>query len=263
MLKVSIVSVAFNNIDGLRKTSASVDRYLKVTTEKIAVEHVVIDGGSQDGTHEFLKRRYVESIPLTFSFISEPDLGIYDAMNKGVNRTSGEYIVFLNAGDEISSEFCLLAHHADLARELVDPRSAGLACSALVRYGRSNGRKLVARKVNFNNPRLPTVHQSMFYKRKLLIKYGFNSSLSICGDYENFARMLADGLSFKPVDDIFSIFAADGVSARSPVRLFVESSSITWEIPYLGWIRKIQVTIRLAISLSVHTLWALIFGSTR
>ncbi len=263
MIKISIISVAFNDLPGLFKTCASVDHLLKCNVDGLNFEHLVIDGGSQDGTKEFLVSRSMKSVPMKFSFISERDFGIYDAMNKGVLLASGEYVVFLNSGDEISSDFSLLGLHADVLSELVDPRSAGIAYSAVVRYGSSNGRRLIARNVELNNPRLPTVHQSMFYKRNLLLQYGFKINLSICGDYENFSRMLADGLRFKPVDDVFSIFGADGVSARSPVRLFVESSGITWDIPYLSWIHKIKVTVRLSVSLFVHTLWAFAFRRSK
>lgn len=86
---LSIITITYNNLKGLQSTFESVRKFESTNQ----VEWIVIDGGSKDGTAEFLKETGWAK------FISEPDRGIYDAMNKGLRQATGDYIWFLNAGD--------------------------------------------------------------------------------------------------------------------------------------------------------------------
>jgi glycosyltransferase involved in cell wall biosynthesis len=88
--KVSIITVVFNNKVNLSKTIDSI-RNLKFRN----IEYIVIDGGSTDGTKDVIE----ENMDFITINISEKDKGIYDAMNKGLNRATGEYVWFINAGD--------------------------------------------------------------------------------------------------------------------------------------------------------------------
>lgn len=87
---VSIITVVFNARTDLEQTIAAID-----ALDYPNIEHIVIDGGSTDGTAELLNR----DRRVTVRSLSEPDHGIYDAMNKGIRLASGEYLWFLNAGD--------------------------------------------------------------------------------------------------------------------------------------------------------------------
>lgn len=94
MIRLSVVTVCFNNYEGLEMTSANVFD----EREGLDIEYIVIDGASKDGSEEYLKRNS-DNIDL---IVSEPDAGLYDAMNKGVNAASGDYLMFMNAGDKFS-----------------------------------------------------------------------------------------------------------------------------------------------------------------
>ena len=87
--KISIISVCYNAIHGIEKTIQSV-----LSQSYDDIEYIIIDGGSTDGTVDII-RKYSDQITY---FVSEPDGGIYDAMNKGVRAATGEWINFLNAG---------------------------------------------------------------------------------------------------------------------------------------------------------------------
>lgn len=87
---ISIITINYNNVAGLKKTMDSV--YVQTYT---SIEYIVIDGGSTDDS-----KAYIESCQQDLAYwISEPDKGIYHAMNKGIDKATGDYLLFLNSGD--------------------------------------------------------------------------------------------------------------------------------------------------------------------
>ncbi len=95
MTKVTIITVCYNAIEGIEKTIQSV-----IGQSYPCIEYIVVDGASTDGTVDVV-RKYADNIDY---FVSEPDGGIYDAMNKGIRAATGEWINFLNAGDTFASK---------------------------------------------------------------------------------------------------------------------------------------------------------------
>src|SRR5262245_61524112 len=89
-MRFSIITVTYNNLRGLQSTLESIP-----PDAPGLFEWIVIDGASSDGSAEFLRGLKRESL----KFVSEPDSGIFDAMNKGIARAQGEYCIFMNAGD--------------------------------------------------------------------------------------------------------------------------------------------------------------------
>lgn len=94
---VSIITVVFNRKNDLKKTIASIRSQTYPN-----IEYLVIDGSSSDGTLDVIKK-YAEQ-KIISRWVSEPDNGLYDAMNKGIEMASGDYLWFINAGDEIFSK---------------------------------------------------------------------------------------------------------------------------------------------------------------
>ena len=112
---LSIITVAFRNLEGIVKTHASLAHLAQAND--ISFEWIVVDGGSSDGTSSFLEGLSAEH---RLRFVSEPDKGIYDAMNKGIAMARGRFALFLNSGDIL---------HADSAcfiRQLKTASQAGL-----------------------------------------------------------------------------------------------------------------------------------------
>jgi len=103
--KLSIITVNLNNAEGLRKTIESV-----VTQTFTDFEYIIIDGGSTDGSVEIIKL-YADKITY---WVSEPDKGIYNGMNKGIMVAKGEYCQFLNSGDWLVNENVLKEVFADV-----------------------------------------------------------------------------------------------------------------------------------------------------
>ena len=98
-MKVSVITVCYNAIRGIEKTIQSV-----ISQSHDDIEYIVIDGGSTDGTIDVIQK-YRDKIAY---FVSEPDGGIYDAMNKGIKAATGEWINFLNAGDVFASKDAIM-----------------------------------------------------------------------------------------------------------------------------------------------------------
>lgn len=90
---LSIITVNFNNNEGLKQTLSSIKQQ-----KYLSYEHIIIDAGSTDGSLETILKYQENNIHLSF-WVSEPDNGIYDGMNKGIKHASGEYFYFLNTGD--------------------------------------------------------------------------------------------------------------------------------------------------------------------
>ena len=97
-MKLSIVTINYNNLAGLRKTMESV---FSQTCKDF--EYIVIDGSSTDGSAEYVR---TQADKLTY-WVSEPDTGIYNAMNKGVRAATGEYVLMLNSADSLVDEYVI------------------------------------------------------------------------------------------------------------------------------------------------------------
>ena len=173
MQNVSIITVNFNNSIGLKKTIESV-----LAQNYSAIEYIVIDGGSIDGSLDIIKL-YQNQISY---WVSEPDSGIYNAMNKAIQKATGEYLLFLNSGDYICHSHVLsdvfkAGRHADLLvgrqRFISVSGKAGISP------------KLHVEEINmeyFLSSTLP--HQSTFIKRTLFLDCGlYDESYRVCADW--------------------------------------------------------------------------------
>ena len=107
-MKLSIITINYNHKEGLLKTIKSV-----VNQTYHDIEYIVIDGGSTDGSVDVVKQ-YEDSISY---WVSEPDCGIYNAMNKGVAKATGEYCLFLNSGDSLHGTDSILEFVSKLSGE--------------------------------------------------------------------------------------------------------------------------------------------------
>lgn len=167
----SIVSVCLNNLGGLKRTRES----LLIQTYR-DFEWLVVDGASTDGTVKFLQS--LEEVECRW--VSEPDEGLYDAMNKGMEMASGQYLLFLNSGDELASSD-VLEQVARVARESDFP--------ALI-YGdafeKTQEGKIVL-KPAYSADRIWygmfTHHQAMFYRRDAVGKQRYRPEYRIAADY--------------------------------------------------------------------------------
>jgi len=179
---LSIITVCFNAAKTIKDCIES------VSNQGLEVEHIIIDGGSDDETLEFLEHHRLQVSKL----ISEPDSGIYDAMNKGLGLASGDVIGILNADDFYSNSGALKKVVASFKDEKMDACYGDLVyvdstdIHKIARYWRSGSYD----RRKFYNGWMPP-HPTFFVRRSVYKKYGrFNLKLGSAADYELMLRFL-------------------------------------------------------------------------
>jgi glycosyltransferase involved in cell wall biosynthesis len=180
-LIVSVVTVVRNDVSGLERTMDSV-----AAQDYAAVEYIVVDGASTDGTTDIVRRRAGELA----RWVSEPDGGIYQAMNKGARLTSGSYVCFLNAGDRFASAEAI-------SQMFLPPPTAELLWGDCI-IEKARGEEYdCARSVLKTLHRQMTVsHQSLFVQRPALLARPFDESFTIAADYDFLCERLLAGATW-------------------------------------------------------------------
>jgi len=181
-MKISIVTVCFNAAETIVETLESVARQTHAD-----VEHIVIDGASTDGTMDIVRR----SVGRVARIVSEPDGGIYDAMNKGLALATGEVVTFLNADDIYANDGIL----DRVARLMADPDLD--ACYADLVYVSKDDPKRVVRywKSRTYVPGLclkgwMPAHPTFFVRKSLLDRYGgFDPAFRLQSDFDLMVRL--------------------------------------------------------------------------
>jgi putative colanic acid biosynthesis glycosyltransferase len=172
MAKISIITVCRNDLKGLETTFESI---------KIQncddFEWWVVDGGSADGTVEWLG----ENHRLRGSWISEPDNGIYDAMNKGIGLAAGDYLLFMNSGDMFADPDVISKLVHTIEQEKTAPDFVYGDALDIAECGESYYRK--ALHISYIKLGMITRHQSMLYRRELVASERYPSSFKLSGDY--------------------------------------------------------------------------------
>jgi glycosyltransferase involved in cell wall biosynthesis len=182
-VKISIITVVWNNKDTIKDAIESV---LNQTYKDI--EYIVIDGASSDGTVEIIKS-YEDRID---KFVSEPDNGIYDAMNKGLNIATGEVIGILNSDDFYINNDIISKVANIFQKNSVDAMFADLV------YVKPDNLNKVVRKYDSSNFSIDKfeygwmpAHPTFFVKKEIYTKYGlFKIDYKIAADYELLVRFL-------------------------------------------------------------------------
>ena len=251
-MKISIITINYNNAEGLRKTLASV-----AEQTYCYIEHIIIDGGSTDGSVDII-REYENTIKrsvtinqstIQVKWVSEPDMGIYNAMNKGIeivqgkrivnadhttssnslndnrstlNESQSDYIQILNSGDILASpdvtERMMNALHSFIRSTLNDKIDVPILYGNMVKFDYANNRILgKSREVEYSlrNYYSSTMnHDCCYFRRDLFETYGlYDENLKIVSDWKWFLQAIGLG-QVKPeyVDIDVTIFDCSGIS---------------------------------------------------
>jgi len=196
----SIITVTFNNLDGLRRTQDSL-----TVQECRDFEWIIVDGASRDGTPAYIKT-------LDALAVSEPDNGIYDAMNKGIGRAQGDYILFLNAGDALAHSATLAHIKAEIQQQ---PQEADFIYGDALeeRLGFTPGYKKARSHTQIARG-LFTHHQAMLYRRAAIGALRYDTHYKISADYKFTAQFLKNAPNALYMAKALCLFECGGVSQQ-------------------------------------------------
>lgn len=208
-MKLSIITINRNNAEGLRKTMESV--FAQAYRD---FEYIVVDGASSDHSVEVIKELTNDRVNelKNFTWITEPDTGIYEAMNKGLKMCQGEYTLMLNSGDYLVDEHVIERIMPELdGTDIIQGNTISQREGMVWRdrgYGKSDISFLDVQRGYF-------LHQASFCKESLFEQYGyFNEHNRYVSDTEFFIKTLGfGGASFKYVDIDIANFDSTGFSS--------------------------------------------------
>lgn len=196
-MKISIITINYNNKNGLTETIRSI-----VNQTAKDFEYIVVDGGSSDGSLDVIKK-YASSIHY---WVSEKDSGIYNAMNKGTKAAHGDYCLFLNSGDILINN--------DIIKHVLTFNFSADIISGDIKF--TSGRKTKAPQwvsmKTFIIGSLP--HQATFIKRELLLDNPYDERFKIGGDWRFFIQVLIyKNVSYMRIPMVISLFDTSGISS--------------------------------------------------
>ncbi|MDR1881224.1 MAG: glycosyltransferase [Prevotella sp.] len=251
-MKLSIITINYNNAGGLERTFDSV-----VSQGYSGFEHIVIDGGSTDASIEVIKK-YGQHVTY---WVSEPDNGIYNAMNKGIGQTAGEYLLFLNSGDTLCRDANLKQLTGHLTGEDIIYFNLEVCDTA-------NNNRFIKTYPDildfkyFAEDSLP--HMGSFIKRDLLVKYGgYSEKMKIVSDWAFFVDAVClRHCTYRHVEGYFSTFYLDGTSSDAQNRRLlmterdnhIASAYKLYDSLYKDWMNKKQELYKPKISANVKFL---------
>ena len=202
-VKISIITVCKN-----------ADIYIEQTIQSIIdqtytnIEYIIIDGGSTDNTLRIINK-YKERIT---HFLSEKDNGIADAMNKGINLASGDYLLFINADDYLFNEKVI----EEIQEHITDKLDLYLF-QVLATYSGGIERKMLIRAPDWvTNFKMGACHQGQLISSHLFDNNGlYDTSFKICMDYDFILRAYRKNLRARVVNKLIAVMRQTGVSART------------------------------------------------
>lgn len=206
-MKLSIITINLNNIEGLKKTLGSV-----IAQSFSSYEHIIIDGDSRDGSKEFISQ--YASMPnnhLTY-WISEKDHGVYNAMNKGIKQAQGQYLLFLNSGDFLKEN---VLNEVEEKLDGTDLIYGNLFI--IPQQGEMWLQNFPEPPITiqmFLSPIFYLPHPATFIKKELFDNEQYTESYKIASDWEFWIKcIIQKDCSIKYINTAISYFSEGGISA--------------------------------------------------
>lgn len=208
-IPISIITITLNNHEGLKNTHESL---IDQTFQNY--EWIVIDGESTDGTVKYLETTNAV-------WISEKDAGIYDAMNKGIERANGEYLLFLNSGDYLSDPGIL-----QIIRDVIREENPDFIYGDSFELIRDAKQYKKARPYTKMDEGMITHHQAMLYKKSLFKDLKYNTDYKIAADYDLTLKVFQEADTIYYLTDPICIFVGGGISQKQVMQGRIEQLKI-------------------------------------
>ena len=201
-MKLSIITINWNNREGLRMT---LDNVL-AQSARDQFEYIVVDGGAPDGSGEMLASEYDGKID---KWVSEPVKPIYQKMNMGVRMATGDYLLFLNSGDNL--------HGTDAIKDVIDELHGEdliIGNTIMLETGKKMAAHTPITLLSLYNHSIP--HNAAFIRRELLIKHPYDENLRIVSDWKFFVEaLILDNCSYRTIDAVIAEFDCNGLSSKN------------------------------------------------
>ena len=222
-LKITIITASYNAASTIAQTISSV-----VDQDYPNIEYIIVDGGSTDGTVEIIKKY----APYGIRWISEPDGGLSDALNKGVHMASGDYIEIIGADDALTSP-----HIISRIVDSIEPHTDILCCQSWfvdeqTKTQRPHTNTHPQDRENYHGGMVS--HAGMFVRKSLLLHYPFDISYRIAADYKFFLQCYYDTrVHIQYSNEMVAFFATSGRSSDAK-ECIVENNRIyrDLELPF-------------------------------
>lgn len=221
--KVTVVTVSYNAAKDIEKTIKSV-----LAQSYDNIEYIIIDGGSTDGTVDII-RKYSDRISY---WVSEPDNGIYYAMNKAIEVATGDYINFMNAGDVFFDDNVLLEsfgrqHYTD-----------DVLYGATLFHFTGGYKAFIPAPIEGMMRHMPFCHQSSFARTSVMKAHPFDTTFRTVADCMFFRYVFKNGGSFREIKKYISVFDTEGFSTNCSLANFYEIALLSsFNISVWGYIK--------------------------
>lgn len=251
MKLISVVTVVFNDVENIGKTIESV---LSQDISQSELEYIIIDGGSTDGTIDVVNH-YKDRISV---FVSEKDLGIYNAMNKSLPYITGKWCMFINSGDILEK---------NALKALKNNVDAGWNVGII--YGntiRSFPKGRMRHRMTFEEGKMPPVcHQSAFIRTDVMKKFGYDEHYRVCADLDLFKKIFDHHYKFLYVNQDIANYDMCGFSAQNMIAFAKEKREIGFKVSNLEIFKfhLKKILFKLTPSLYNHLLYLAIKSHTR
>lgn len=219
-MKISVITVTYNDLSGLRRTVKSV-----LQQDYDDWEYIVVDGASNDGTRDYLEKESQGVI----KWISEHDGGIYEAMNKGTRMATGDYCIFMNAGDcfvnsRVLSRILPYLDGSDLViGNLVHIDERGIITGYVPSHSCFTIENLLKSSIS---------HQATFIRRNILLLHPYSQSLRLVSDWKLFLELrMSPTVTYREVNVDICFFSAGGATDKNRELGAKERLSVLSEYP--------------------------------
>lgn len=221
---ISVITVTYNALDALKATAQSV-----VGQDYANMEYLIVDGGSTDGTVPWIERFHSQEQRIDIRFVSERDNGIYDAMNKGVAMSNGDYCIFMNAGDTFVSSTVL----SDVISRM--EKNTDVVYGDIMKNGRVK-QSLSPR----NCHKMYYCHQGALTATTCLREYPFDTRHPFSADFKQAKQLFLAGKTFIRIPVTVAVFDTGGVSntqrshgLMDNVKVILEVDSFFYKIRFI------------------------------
>lgn len=229
-IKISIITPVFNNEKDI---GYHIDAVSKQTYQNI--EHIIVDGNSTDNTLHIIKKKANEIA--TIKFMSAPDNGVYDAMNKGINMATGEYLYFMGSDDVFYNEKTLSEVVPKFENTDLIYANVLFKHKQIIYAGEFDKNRIIDQSI---------CHQAAFFKHNLFEKVGrYNSNLKFAGDWDLFLRCFYHPqITIKYLDTVVCIYNEQGISGYQTENRYTKYKILLQRLGISGVLKYLSIQLR-------------------